>query len=293
MHKLKAILCALLSACIMAVPFASAMVSVGAEEQTVEQKIAELDKQSAEYQAVLDQTASDISKKEEYGETLLSQIAVMNERIILTREAIEKLNTSIKGKQGEIDKQNEEIDDQIDALCERLSLIYMAGSASNLEILLGAKDFGDFIDKVELVKTLSAYDKQMIGLYKRFAEALLAYEDDGLLGEYEVPQTITDGIFVANITGNVVNFYLPVSFEDLRYQLYWYGYDLSGENIMAAIMDDEEEVEDPIASVDGKHSLDVHPTKEQIAAINEHYPASHDGEQFRDYHVLKLGLLKK
>ncbi|MBQ1477613.1 MAG: hypothetical protein IIZ33_05665 [Erysipelotrichaceae bacterium] len=30
------------------------------------------------------------------------------------------------------------------------------------------------------------YDKQMIGLYKRFAEALLAYEDDGLLGEYEV-----------------------------------------------------------------------------------------------------------
>ena len=114
MHKLKAILCALLSACIMAVPFASAMVSVGAEEQTVEQKIAELDKQSAEYQAVLDQTASDISKKEEYGETLLSQIAVMNERIILTREAIEKLNTSIKGKQGEIDKQ------MIDALNEKI-----------------------------------------------------------------------------------------------------------------------------------------------------------------------------
>lgn len=162
MHKLKAILCALLSACLMAVPFASSMMSVGAEEQTVEQKIAELDKQSDSYQAVLDQTGSDISKKEEYGETLLNQISVMNEKIILTRESIEKLNTSIKGKQGEIDKQNEEIDDQLNALCERLSLIYMAGSASNLEILLGAKDFGDFIDKVELVKTLSAYDKQMI-----------------------------------------------------------------------------------------------------------------------------------
>lgn len=162
MHKLKAILCALLSACLMAVPFASSMMSVGAEEQTVEQKIAELDKQSEAYQAVLDQTGSDISKKEEYGETLLNQISVMNEKIILTRESIEKLNTSIKGKQGEIDKQNEEIDDQLNALCERLSLIYMAGSASNLEILLGAKDFGDFIDKVELVKTLSAYDKQMI-----------------------------------------------------------------------------------------------------------------------------------
>jgi len=162
MHKLKAILCALLSACIMAAPFASSVISVGAEEQTVEQKIAELDKKSAEYQAVLDQTGSDISKKEQYGETLLSKISVMNEKIILTRESIEKLNKSIKGKQGEVDKQNEEIDGQIDALCERLSLIYMAGSASNLEILLGAKDFGDFIDKIELVKTLSAYDRQMI-----------------------------------------------------------------------------------------------------------------------------------
>ena len=162
MHKLKAILCALLSACIMAAPFASFVISVGAEEQTVEQKIAELDKKSAEYQAVLDQTGSDISKKEQYGETLLSKISVMNEKIILTRESIEKLNKSIKGKQGEVDKQNEEIDGQIDALCERLSLIYMAGSASNLEILLGAKDFGDFIDKIELVKTLSAYDRQMI-----------------------------------------------------------------------------------------------------------------------------------
>ena len=29
------------------------------------------------------------------------------------------------------------------------------------------------------------YDKQLIGLYKRFAEALLAYEDEDALGEYE------------------------------------------------------------------------------------------------------------
>ena len=113
-----------------------------------------------------------------------------------------------------------------------------------------------------------------------------------LLGEYEVPQTITDAIFVANITSNTVNFFLPVSLDDLRYQLYWYGYDLSGENIMEAIMGDED-IEDPIASVDGRHSLDIHPTKEEIAKINEHYPDTHGGDEFRDYHVLKLGLLKK
>ena len=113
-----------------------------------------------------------------------------------------------------------------------------------------------------------------------------------LLGEYEVPQTITDALFTANVANNIVNFYLPVSIEDLRYQVYWYGYDLSGENIAAAIAGDED-IDDPIASVDGAHSLDVHPTKEQIDAINEHYPSTHDGDLFRDFHVLKLGLLKK
>ena len=113
-----------------------------------------------------------------------------------------------------------------------------------------------------------------------------------LLGEYDIPEDITDGIFAANITSSEVNIYLPVSMEDLRYQLYWYGWDLSGDNIVAAIQDDTD-IEDPIASPDGPHSLDVHPTKEEIDAINEHYKDSHDGELFRDFHVLKLGLTRK
>lgn len=113
-----------------------------------------------------------------------------------------------------------------------------------------------------------------------------------ILGEYDIPKDITDAIFIANISSSAVTFYLPVSMEDLRYQLYWYGWDLSGENIAAAIQDDTD-IEDPIASPDGPHSLDVHPTKEEIDAINEHYKDSHDGELFRDFHVLKLGLTRK
>ena len=75
-----------------------------------------------------------------------------------TRETFDKLYR----QQQEIDKDNADIDGQVKALGERLSIIYMAGSASNLEILLGAKNFGDFIDKISLVKTLSDYDKKMI-----------------------------------------------------------------------------------------------------------------------------------
>ena len=165
MNKLKAILCAALCACIIAVPLVSTTAfRAGAEEASasIDDRIAELDKKSAEYQAFLDANETDINEKEAYGNTLLSKISVMNEKIILTRQSIAKLNTDIKKKQAELEKGNSEIDSQIDALCNRLAIIYMAGSASNLEILLGAKDFGDFIDKVSLVKSLSDYDRQMI-----------------------------------------------------------------------------------------------------------------------------------
>lgn len=164
MNKLKAILCAALSVCIISVPLTSAVVfNAGAEDiKTLQDKINELDAKSNEYQAILDETESDITEKEAYSEALVSKISTLNEKVILTREAISDLNDDINAKQDEIDEGNANIEGQIDALCERLRLIYMAGSASNLEILLGAKDFGDFVDKLSLVKTLSDYDKELI-----------------------------------------------------------------------------------------------------------------------------------
>ena len=47
-------------------------------------------------------------------------------------------------------------------LRQRLKSIYMAGDASTLEIVLGAKDFSDFVDKVQLVESLSDYDANLI-----------------------------------------------------------------------------------------------------------------------------------
>lgn len=164
MRKIKAIICAALSVCIMSLPLASTVVlNAGAEDvQSLRNQLEELEAQNKEYQEILDQTQSDIASKEKYGETLMKKIQVLDEKIILTRESIAELNTNISAKQDEIDKGNQDIEAQLAALSERLRVIYMAGSASDLELVLGAKDFSDFIDKVSLVKTLSNYDKELI-----------------------------------------------------------------------------------------------------------------------------------
>lgn len=183
MNRLKRILCALLSVCIISMPVALSAVSAGAESiDSMQQQLQELEQKNQEYQDILDKTQSDINEKEEYNKALVSKIEVLDDKIALTRESINDLNDSIEQKQKDIDKANEDIDGQLDILCERLRTIYMAGNASDIEIIFGAKDFSDFIDKVSLVQTLSSYDKELIdGInvkLEKITEQKTALEED-------------------------------------------------------------------------------------------------------------------
>ena len=183
MNRLKRILCALLSVCIISMPVALSAVSAGAESiDSMQQQLQELEQKNQEYQDILDKTQSDINEKEEYNKALVSKIEVLDDKIALTRESINDLNDSIEQKQKDIDKANEDIDGQLDTLCERLRTIYMAGNPSDIEIIFGAKDFSDFIDKVSLVQTLSSYDKALIdGInvkLEKITEQKTALEED-------------------------------------------------------------------------------------------------------------------
>lgn len=163
MNKLKRIICAFLSVCMISMPVTLSVVSAGAESvDSLEQQLQDLEEQSQEYQDILDQTKEDIEEKEAYSDALVGKIEILDDKIALTRESIEDLNVDIEQKQADIDQANADIEDQVDALCKRLRTIYMAGSASDLEIILGAKDFSDLIDKMSLIKVLSNYDKELI-----------------------------------------------------------------------------------------------------------------------------------
>lgn len=80
------------------------------------------------------------------------------------------------------------------------------------------------------------------------------------------------------INASTLTFNIPVSLNDLQFQLYWYGLDLSNLD----------------ATIDA-HDVGTHPTQEDIKKINEElkYADNHDGKSFRDYHTLSLGLTKK
>ena len=163
MKRMKMILCALLSVIMISVPVAGSIVSASAEDvDSLRSRLTELKKQENEYKDILNKSDTEIADQQKYNDALVSKIKTLTEKINLTREQISQLNDSIAENQKAINEGNDSIEDQLTALCERLRAIYMAGSASDLEIILGAKDFSDLIDKMNLVKSLSKYDQELI-----------------------------------------------------------------------------------------------------------------------------------
>lgn len=159
-RMLKRILSILMAIAMMS----AAVVCASAEDiDSLESQLQSLKDESKKYQDILNNTKEDISEKEQYSEALVGKINVLGEQISLSHERISQLDSSISELQTKINEANQSIETQMDTLKNRIRTIYMAGGASDLEIILGARDFSDFLDKLELVKTLSAYDQNLIG----------------------------------------------------------------------------------------------------------------------------------
>ena len=83
-----------------------------------------------------------------------------------------------------------------------------------------------------------------------------------------------------------VNIYIPVSIDDVYYQLYWFGIDVKFKPMSL-----EFELVDVTP-----HELGSHPTKEEVEEINLTFEQEHEGcyfTSFRDYNNLKMGLTKR
>ena len=128
----------------------------------LEQRQAELKQKSEQYEKELEENNSKIAKTKQYQKTLLNRIDAVNDEIVVSQEKITTLNNQISAKTKKIKKLNSDISSRTNTLRKRIKTIYMSGDVSSLEIILGAKDFSDFLDKVELVRNVSNFDEKLI-----------------------------------------------------------------------------------------------------------------------------------
>ncbi len=128
----------------------------------LEARQAELEEKSAEYNKILEENDQKVAEQQEYVDAIVGKVQTVNDEIAVSREKIAALDTEIDEKQGEIDQANADIETNMNILRNRLKTIYISGDVSSLEIILGAKDFSDFLDKVQIVKSVSNHDEELI-----------------------------------------------------------------------------------------------------------------------------------
>lgn len=121
-----------------------------------------LQQEAEEYQAIIDEKQGEIDEQEEYVSALTANIATVNDEMAIIRSKIDVYNSQIAEKTENVNSLKVQSEDNMNLLRQRLNSIYKAGNASTIEIVLGAKDFTDFVDKVQLVESLSNYDSNLM-----------------------------------------------------------------------------------------------------------------------------------
>ncbi len=168
-----------------AVVFAQNAFAFDENENT--QQHAELAEENSQLEQKIDETDDELVKKQAETQKLQKQISELSKKIKNSNKKILDLNSQIKDKQSQIDEKLDAITDRLNLLRSRLRSIYMQGDTSSLEIILGAKDFSDFIDKAEMMKNISDYDNKLISSLQSEME-VIEQDRDSLRADKEAAE---------------------------------------------------------------------------------------------------------
>lgn len=122
----------------------------------------ELQKKSEELRKNLMEAQKNINEETKNKEDIDTKIKDLQEKIDTSNNYINQLGNQILEIENHIAEIEKEIEQKADLLRDALVMMYKAGDASTLDIVLGAKDFSDFLEKTDIVKSVSNTVKEII-----------------------------------------------------------------------------------------------------------------------------------
>jgi murein DD-endopeptidase MepM/ murein hydrolase activator NlpD len=132
----------------------------------LQQKQAQLKKQQAELAAKIKSLKSDKAKQQELKAAYDNQRTTIQGQIDVLNQQIAALDDDITQKESQIAAKEASISSNFARLKDRLHAMYLTGEASNLEIVLSAKNIMDLSDKTEAIKAITTHDTQLIDTLK-------------------------------------------------------------------------------------------------------------------------------
>ncbi len=146
--------------CVLIVSAVGSILPAGAA--SLSDQIASLERKQEAIKAEIADLKDDISKQQELKTALQKQINNVQDQIDLYNSEISSLNAKIAELEEEIEQTQQNLDANKEAFKDRLRAMYISGDHSALSLLLSADDFGDFLYKTELMRSVTEYDSVVI-----------------------------------------------------------------------------------------------------------------------------------
>ena len=140
----------------------------------LQQNQSNLKKQQKALDSRLASLKNDKSQKTAYKETLDDKISGLEDMIANEQKQIKMLDAQIIQKQNDIAGKQKKVDEDFAKLKDRVRALYMTGEASNLEIILNAKNIMDLADKSEVLKVIAEHDNALMDELKSDIDSIKA-----------------------------------------------------------------------------------------------------------------------
>lgn len=143
--------------------------------------ISEIQQQINEQQQQINEINSNIEDWEDAQDLLEEEISDLDAELLNTMTAIGLLEDDIAVKEADIENAQamyedarETEEEQYEAMKIHIQFMYESGNASYLEVLFASSDFADFINQLEYMEELYAYDQKLLEAYVAQKELVAA-----------------------------------------------------------------------------------------------------------------------
>ncbi|EUJ25569.1 hypothetical protein MFLO_15069 [Listeria floridensis FSL S10-1187] len=153
--------------------FADSISDMEKEKQSVTQKKSSVEKDIETKQAEMNQIVSDVKTVSDNLNRVSKEIKETNEKLKEQTKKVKSEEAQVKRLENEIAALEKQIAERQVVLEKRARAIQTSGSSNSyLTILLQAEDFGDFIDRANLVQVLVSADQEIMTKQKNDQELL-------------------------------------------------------------------------------------------------------------------------
>jgi len=155
---------------------------------SLRQQQSQLERQQQQIAQQLKTLRDNKAKQLEYKNKLDAQITNKQNQIDNLNRQIAGYDADIREKEAQIAGKQRSIEADTEKFKERVRAMYLTGEASNLEIILNAKNIMDLADKAEILKVISKHDTALIERLKSDMESVRREKEEIETGRRAVTQ---------------------------------------------------------------------------------------------------------